>query len=158
MKGRYYPKNRDKYKGDPTNIVYRSQYELTYMRWCDTQPNVLEWSSEEVIVKYRSILDEENERKKNIRTKRWHRYYVDFYIKVKKKDGSTQKYLIEVKPYHETVAPIFEGTKKTERTKAMQLKTWIVNNAKWRAAEEYCKQRGMIFKKVTEGDLYGHKK
>ena len=157
LKGPYRPKNVAKYKGDPTKIVYRSQYELTYMRWCDRNPAVLEWSSEQTIIRYRSIVDEAIERKKKLTKKRWHRYYVDFYVKLRTTKGEIKKYLIEVKPLHETVAPIFEGTNKSKKTQMYQTKTWIVNQAKWAAAEAYCKRYGMEFRKVTEVELYGRK-
>ena len=81
--GKFSPKNYKKYKGDPTNIIYRSSWELTFMKYCDSNPNVLEWGSEEIVIPYKSPLDN-----------RYHRYFVDFYIKVKEKTGVVKKYLI----------------------------------------------------------------
>ena len=86
-KGKFKTKNPAKYKGDITNIVYRSLWELRFMKWCDLNSSVLEWGSETIIVPYISPLD-----------RKVHRYFVDFYIKVKNKNGEIQKYLVEIKP------------------------------------------------------------
>ena len=67
--GRFKPKNSAKYVGDPTNIIYRSSYELKFMKWCDINDNITEWGSEEVAIPYRSPIDN-----------RIHRYFPDFYF------------------------------------------------------------------------------
>ena len=85
-KGKYQPSYPKKYKGDPTNIIYRSLWERKFMVYCDLNENILEWGSEEIALPYRSPLDN-----------RIHRYFPDFYIKVKESNGSLKKYLIEVK-------------------------------------------------------------
>lgn len=157
MKGSFSPKNKEKYRGNCSNIIYRSQYELTFMMWCDHNPNVIEWSSEQVIITYRSILDEMYEKRYNVPKKKWHRYFVDFYIKVKNKNNEIIKYLIEVKPLHETVPPVVAGTRKSKKTILTQRNTWIVNQAKWAAARNFCSKRNIIFKLITEKELYGHK-
>jgi hypothetical protein len=150
----YRPINLAKYKGNPTEIVLRSQYELTFARWCDSNPSVIEWNSERIIVPYRSKIDEAIERRDKLTYKRWHKYYIDFYVKIKERDG-IKRYLIEVKPFHETIPPIVEGTNKRAKTIIEQQKRWIINSAKWAAAEEFALDRGMIFKKITEKELYG---
>lgn len=157
MNGVFLPKHKEKYKGDYSNIIYRSQYELTFMMWCDKNDNILEWSSEEVIIPYRSVLDELREQKFKITKKKWHRYFVDFYIKVKSKNGNIEKYLIEVKPFHETMEPLVEGTKKSKKTIINQQRTWLINQAKWAAARDFCKKRNMQFKIITEKELYGRR-
>jgi len=86
-KGKYQPSFPEKYKGDPTNIIYRSLWERKFMVYCDKNENVLEWGSEEIALPYRSPVDG-----------RMHRYFPDFYIKVKESNGNIKKYLIEVKP------------------------------------------------------------
>ena len=86
-KGKYKPSYPQKYKGDPTNIIYRSLWERKFMVYCDLNENVLEWSSEEKCVAYRSPIDG-----------RAHRYFPDFLIKVKEENGSIKKYMIEIKP------------------------------------------------------------
>ena len=86
-KGRYTPANPKKYKGNSRNIVYRSLWERKFMVYCDTSKNILEWGSEEIIIPYLSPWDG-----------RIHRYFPDFYIKVKQHDGGVKKMIIEVKP------------------------------------------------------------
>lgn len=138
--GIFKPINPEKYEGDVTNIIYRSSWEFRFLRWCDGNPGILSYSSEETIIPYRCGTDN-----------RLHRYFVDFKIKVKSKDGRIQTYLVEVKPKGQTQPPKYPG-KQTKRylTEAM---TFIKNQSKWEAADEYCKQRGWIFKVITEDDL-----
>ncbi len=86
-KGKYRPSNPEKYRGDYTNIVYRSLWELKFMKYCDSNENILEWGSEEIVLPYVSPIDN-----------RYHRYFPDFYIKVKERGGKIKKYVIEIKP------------------------------------------------------------
>ena len=139
-KGKFRTKNPSKYKGDVNNIVYRSLWELRFMKWCDSNTSVQEWGSETVIVPYISPLD-----------KKVHRYFVDFYIKVMDKNGGLQKYLIEIKPERFTKPPTIPARK----TKAFidEVFQYGVNEAKWKAAVEYCKDRNWQFKVVTEKDI-----
>lgn len=139
-KGRYQARNPQKYRGDLTEIVFRSSYELKFMRWCDTNENVLEWGSEEIIVPYRNPLDNEN-----------HRYFVDFYIKLKTKSNGIKKYLVEVKPYRFTQEPVIPK-RKTQRF-ISEVKQWAVNQSKWKAARAYAKRMDADFMLVTEKDL-----
>ena len=92
--GKYYPKFPHKYKGDPTNIVFRSLWERKFMVYCDSNANVLEWNSEEIAIPYISPVDH-----------RSHRYFPDFYMKVKETDGRIKKYVIEVKPLKQCSPP-----------------------------------------------------
>ena len=84
-KGKYQPSFPKKYKGNSSNIIYRSLWERRFMVYCDTNENILEWGSEELSLPYRSPIDN-----------RIHRYFPDFYIKVKESTGSIKKYLIEL--------------------------------------------------------------
>ena len=93
-KGTYKPKNPHKYVGDVNKITYRSSYEVRFMKWCDLNDGVLQWGSEEVVIPYISPMDNKQ-----------HRYFVDFFIQVKTKDGVIKKYLIEVKPFRFTQEP-----------------------------------------------------
>jgi hypothetical protein len=138
--GNFKTKNPSKYKGDITNIVYRSLWELRFMKWCDLNSSVLEWGSETIIVPYISPLD-----------RKVHRYFVDFYIKVKNKNGEIQKYLVEIKPERFTKPPVIPA-KKTKRF-VDEVFQWGVNEAKWKAAFEFCKDRDMTFMILTEKDL-----
>lgn len=140
-KGPFRPKNPEKYKGDPTNIVYRSRWELIVMQKLDAHPDVLEWSSEEINIRYRSPLDN-----------RIHRYFPDFYMKRRGQDGKIESFLIEVKPKAQTKPPKVQNGKPTKRY-INEVATWGINSAKWAAAEEFCKDRGWTFMKITEDDL-----
>ena len=81
-KGKFRPQNREKYKGNSSNIVYRSGWELNFMKYLDRQPEVLQWNSEEIIIPYKSPIDG-----------KWHRYYPDFWVRTSKGES-----LIEIKP------------------------------------------------------------
>jgi hypothetical protein len=139
-KGRFVSTNPQKYVGDSTNIVYRSSYELKFMKWCDMNSSVKRWASEEIVIPYISPMDNH-----------LHRYFVDFFIEVQTKDGKLKKYLIEVKPYRYTQPPIIPQ-RKTQRF-ITEVKQWGVNNAKWEAAKRYASERGWEFMLVTEKDL-----
>jgi len=139
-KGRFKVTNLSKYKGDATDVVYRSSWELKFMKWCDTNPSVLEWGSETVIIPYRSPVDS-----------KVHRYFVDFYVKVKSKSNIITKYLVEIKPEKFTKPPEIPN-KKTKRF-IEEVFMYGVNQAKWKSADEFCKDRGMQFLVLTENDL-----
>jgi len=139
-KGRYRVVNAKKYKGDISNIVYRSLWELKFMKWCDDNISVVEWGSETIIVPYISPIDN-----------KIHRYFVDFYIKIKNKNNLIEKYLIEIKPEKFTKPPEIP-TKKTKRF-IDEVFQYGVNDAKWKAAFEFCKDRNMKFVILTEKDL-----
>ena len=136
-RGRYRVKNPEKYKGNHEKVYYRSSWELKFMVYCDNNSAVLEWGSEEVIIPYISPLDG-----------RRHRYFPDFYIKVKQADGSIKKIIIEVKPKKQCKPPDIPK-KKTKRF-INEVRTWGVNKAKWEAAIDWCNDRGMEFKILTE--------
>lgn len=139
-KGRFRPTNPGKYKGDITNIVYRSLWELRFMKWCDTTSSVEEWGSEIVVVPYISPVD-----------KKVHRYFVDFYIKVRDRNNVLQKYLVEIKPEKFTKPP--QIPKKKTKNFIDEVFQYGVNDAKWKAAFEYCEDRNMKFIILTEKDL-----
>jgi|TARA_R110000868_G_scaffold26955_12_gene103122 hypothetical protein len=135
--GRYSPAQPQKYKGDVDKIYYRSLWERNFMRYCDKNSAILEWGSEEVIIPYISPLDG-----------RRHRYFPDFYIKIKQSSGAIKKMIIEVKPKKQCSPPAIPKRK----TKGFinEVRTWGVNKAKWEAALEWCKDRDMEFKILTE--------
>ena len=140
--GKFRPSRRHKYKGDPTNIIYRSLLELKFMKWCDKNENVLEWGSEEIIIPYVSPVDN-----------RVHRYFPDFYVKAVTRNGKSSKSIIEIKPYAQTKQPKRTTTRKVSRRYLSEVKTYAVNNAKWKAADSYCKDRRMTFRILTEKEL-----
>lgn len=134
-KGRYKIKNPSKYKGNPTQVVFRSLWERQVFRWCDNEDGVLQWSSEEIIIPYRCKTDN-----------RVHRYYPDVYIKTKQGE-----YLIEIKPKKETTPPR-NGSRKTKKY-LNEVMTYIKNTSKWDAAKDYCADRGYTFQIWTEETL-----
>lgn len=138
--GKFYPKNPQKYKGDVNNIWYRSLWERKAMNWFDENSNVIEWSSEELVIPYVSPLD-----------KRVHRYFPDFVIKVKKNDGNIQTIVVEVKPEKQTKPPPMP--KRVTKKVISEIARWGVNEAKFLAAQDYCKDRLWEFKILTETEL-----
>lgn len=140
FKGRYRVKNPSKYRGDIHTVVYRSLWELRFMKWCDDTESILEWGSETVVIPYISPLD-----------RKVHRYFVDFFVKVKNRNEEIQKYLIEIKPEKFTKPP--EIPKKKTKKFIDEVLQFGVNDAKWKAAFEYCKDRNLKFMILTEKDL-----
>ena len=141
-KGLYEARNPQKYKGDKRSIVYRSLWERKFMVYCDTSDSIIEWGSEEIIIPYLSPWDG-----------RIHRYFPDFYIKVQQYDGSSKKYIIEVKPKKQCKPPTPpESKKKTKRWKK-DMRAWGINSAKWKYATEWCEKNGMEFKILNEDHL-----
>lgn len=138
--GKYKVKNQQKYIGDVDNVIYRSSWELKFLCWCDKTDNIVAFSSEEVVIPYKSPVDG-----------KFHRYFVDFYVKYKTKDDIIKVMLVEIKPYKQTIEPV----KKNRVTKQYitEVVTYGINQAKWKYAEEYCKDRGWEFKVLTEKDL-----
>ena len=139
-KGRYNPVNPKKYKGNSHNIIYRSLWERKFMVYCDTNDKVLEWGSEEIIIPYISPWDGKK-----------HRYFPDFYIKVKQSNGNLKKFIIEVKPKKQTRPPK-PVVRKTKRW-INEVRTFGVNEAKWKHATKWCKDNDMEFKILTEEEL-----
>ena len=139
--GKYRPRHPKKYKGDPTNIVYRSLWEKKFMNYCDITESVNEWQSEEFWIPYRSPLDN-----------RVHRYFPDFLIKYQDNNGRRRIMVVEIKPKKETKMPVTNPKKRT-KSWAYSVRTYAVNQSKWKAAREYCRDRDYEFKIMTEDDL-----
>lgn len=139
-KGRFKPKNFSKYKGDPTGIVYRSGWERRVMRYLDYNDNVIEWSSEEFCIPYYDPV------RKKIR-----RYFPDFWVRVKTKSGEVKTLVLEVKPSAQTKEPRKRG--KLTKKYIQEVAVWGTNQAKFQAANDFCKDRKWEFKLVTEKEL-----
>ena len=139
-KGKYYPSFPRKYKGDPTNIIYRSLWERKFMVYCDKNTKILEWGSEEIALPYISPHDS-----------RVHRYFPDFYIKVQENTGKIKRYLFEVKPLKQTTKP--KKPKRQTKGYIREAFEYARNQAKWKAAREYCADRRWEFKVITEKEL-----
>jgi hypothetical protein len=106
----------------------------------DDDPNVIEWSNEEIIIPYLSPIDG-----------RWHRYFPDFFVRVKNRHGVQEAMILEVKPLKQAVPP--QVKKRITRQYIQEVATYGINEAKWKAATEYCKDRNWSFKVITEKDL-----
>lgn len=139
-KGFFRPKNPSKYKGDPTNIVYRSRWEAKFMGFLDNHPDVLQWASEEVIVPYKSPIDG-----------KWHRYFPDFIVKKRNREGVVETLMVEIKPAAQTIEPVKRAT--INKAYINEVMTYGVNQAKWTAAREFCADRKWKFQILTEKEL-----
>ena len=134
-KGKYQVKNPEKYKGNPNNVIFRSSWELKFFNYCDKNPDILEWSSEEIVIPYKSPIDG-----------RWHRYFPDVWMRT-----ANDTFLIEIKPLKETQEP----KKRSRVTKKYlyEVRTWGINSAKWKAAQEFCADRKWKFQIITEKEM-----
>ena len=139
--GKFSPKNTNKYLGDPTNIWYRSLWERRVMTHLDDNPSVIGWSNEEIIIPYLSPVDN-----------KWHRYFPDFLVKIKNREGLVESMILEVKPAAQAAPP--QKRSKVTRGYIKEVMTWGVNEAKWNAAVEYCKDRNWTFKVITENEIF----
>lgn len=140
--GFFKPINPTKYRGDPTKIVYRSGWELRLMSYFDMHKSVIWWQSEEKSIPYRSPIDG-----------RIHRYFPDFLVHLINKEGKSETVMIEVKPFNQVKEPIVQ--KKASKKYIREVFTYGVNQAKWKAAEEYCKDKGWKFEIMTEQEIFG---
>ena len=139
-RGRYSPTNPKKYKGNPSNIIYRSLWERKFMVYCDLNENILEWGSEEMVIPYKSPVDN-----------RWHRYFPDFFIKYRDNKGQIRRSVIEIKPKRFCESP--KPQKKQTRKYVYEVNEYAKNMAKWEAAKEYCEDRRYEFRVLTEDEL-----
>ena len=136
FKGIYKPTNPKKYVGNPNNIVYRSLLERRFMVYCDNNPGITNWASEELPIRYFNPID-----------KKYHRYFPDFVVKT----VNNEKYMIEIKPSRQVAKP--KPPKKKTKSYMRESFEYIKNQAKWQAAKSYCDDKGMKFKLITEKDL-----
>jgi hypothetical protein len=137
-KGIFSPENPQKYKGNPTNIIYRSLWEKKMMIYLDKHPSVIYWQSEELIIPYRSPVDG-----------RVHRYFPDFVVKAKNKKGVIETLVIEIKPKSQMSPP----KSKNKKVLTEQTITYMINQAKWEAARKYCADRKYQFIVMNEDHL-----
>lgn len=140
-KGNFKPKNPNKYVGDNLdNIIYRSSYELKFMNWCDTTPDVLQWNSEGIRLPYVSPIDS-----------KVHEYVVDFMVKIKNKIQEEKIFLVEVKPSRFTRPPTIP--KRKSRKYLNEVIQWKTDQAKWDIAKKYAQKQGWEFTLITEHQL-----
>jgi len=136
-------KNPAKYSGKLTEqIIFRSSWEYSFIKYLDNNDSVIEWSSEEISIHYKSI------------DGKMHRYFPDFFSSYRNKDGKMITALIEIKPYAETIEPkIPANTKRTRKSILKQLETYKINQLKWQAAKKYCSEKAWKFYVLTEVDI-----
>ena len=138
--GFFKPKNPEKYIGDCSQIIYRSGLEYKYMNFFDRNPNILQWGSEEFSIPYFSRID-----------KRMHRYFPDMIIKIKNKNEEIKEYVVEIKPYVQSIIP--KKTNKNTKSYRRRVFHWIKNEDKWNASKKWCERNNMKFIILTEKDL-----
>jgi hypothetical protein len=141
---RYYVKNRKKLLPKGTKyVICRSSWEEKFCKWCDNNPNILYWSSEAISIPYYNPIKQKE-----------CRYFPDFLIKVVDKDKRIEKnWLVEVKPFKECIPPT-KTKNKSKKTQIYEKFTYETNKAKWKAAQQYCKLKGLTFKIITEKELF----
>lgn len=141
IQGIYKPLHGSKYIGT-SNPRYLSSWELRFFRWCDNNPKVIKWGSETLAIPYRSPID-----------KRIHKYMVDNIIHLREQDGSTGRYIVEIKPKKQTLPPTKHGNKK-KTTILYEAHTYAINVAKWEAARDWADRHRYKFLIITEEDLF----
>ena len=140
-KGKYRPKFPKKYKGNYNNIVYRSLWERKCMVYFDTNPNIISWSSEELVIPYFDSI-----------TKQRRRYYPDFLITVMNSTGEKKTHLIEVKPSKHLKPPVVTKGKR-KSTILQEAQAYYMNRDKFAAAEKWCAKKDIKFSVWTEKEL-----
>jgi hypothetical protein len=143
VQGWYTVKRPDKYLGDPNDVRYLSSWELDFFKFCDNNPNVIKWASEEIKIPYA---------KPDPKTGRevFSVYFPDVFLVYKDKKGKLRKALIEIKPHKQT-----RKSRARKPVKKIQEEyTYIVNQCKWKAAQEWCKQHDIEFRVITEKDQF----
>lgn len=137
-KGIYHVTNRDKYIGR-SSPIFRSSWEYTFMYFCDHNGNILRWASEFVQIPYVHPSDG-----------KIHTYYTDFYIEFRTRENEIKRWIVEVKPESQKHPPTQQRKTKTWK---IQMVTYLINKAKWAAAEAYCYNKGIEFKIFTEDEI-----
>ena len=133
--GKFVLRNREKYLGNgvPT---YRSGWEFTFMKFCDEHPSIISWASESIRIPYRNPLTGKNTI-----------YVPDFFIVYRDKNGKKHAEVVEVKPKNQTMR---ENVGKSRYNQEQ----YILNMAKWEAANKWCKQHKLRFRVVSEEDIF----
>jgi hypothetical protein len=135
-KGLYTPKLPQKYIGDVSKIRFMSSWELRFFRFCDGNPHIVRWASEEIAIPYYNPVKQ-----------RMANYYPDIYMEVLKPGDTTPtKMLVEIKPNKD-----FQLTNKSTTYDKVMM---VINEAKWKSAKAFCDQHGIIFKVVSETNLF----
>ena len=140
LKGKFRCKNPEKYRGNAGEIIYRSSWEMKFCDWCDKNEKVEWWQSEEKRIRYYDPVQ-----------KKWRTYFPDFYLGYRGSDGILREELVEVKPWRQVKGPP-ENPKRRSKAWVNEVQTYVTNQAKWKAAMEWCEDRGSNFRLITEKD------
>jgi len=154
--GEYVLVHPEKYKGTK-KLVYKSSFEHRVFYWCDLNKNILEWDYEPFPINYLFMLpDNAPEHERNLTDKKEHKYWPDVVAKVKQSNGNVETFILEIKPYSQTVKPT-EPKKKTKKSInkfLTALQEYLKNMKKWEYADIYAKKNGMIFQVLTERQIF----
>lgn len=142
--GQYLVENEQKYIGNKKPI-FRSSWEKRMCTFFDTSRSVIKWGSEIVVIPYIYSIDQKE-----------HKYYTDFYAEIIDKQGNIKKWIVEVKPYKQTLKPKEpkNKTKKAMKNYMYAINTYIKNQDKWKYAKEFCDFNNLIFKIITEKNIF----
>ncbi len=140
LKGKFRPKNPEKYRGNAGEIIYLSSWEMKFCDWCDKNEKVEWWQSEEKRIRYFAPVQQ-----------KWRTYFPDFYLGYRGSDGILREELVEVKPWRQVKGPP-ENPKRRSKAWLNEVHTYVTNQAKWKAAMEWCEDRGSNFRLITEKD------
>jgi hypothetical protein len=141
-RGKFKPKNPEKYLGESANIVYRSRIELRYMQYFDTHPDIVQWASEEITIPYIKPT-----------TGRVHRYFPDFVIRKRNADQTLSTIMVEIKHTSELKDPRPPKDGRGSRRFLNEAATRVINDAKWNAARAFCAERNWQFVVLSEKEL-----
>jgi len=137
--GWYQLKHPEKYVGDPMKIRYMSSWELKTHQFLDNNPNILKWSSEELVIPYLKPTDN-----------RVHRYFPDYWVLFRNKAGQQIQEVWEVKPHSQTK----RSRSRNSKNRLYEDVQYAVNMAKWQAAQQFCDKYGMKFRVLTEREIF----
>lgn len=160
--GYYAIRNKEKYIGDPSLVIYRSSWEFSFCKWCDYSPSILRWSSEPFQVDYFDKVSKLEECKKlgldpnNPANWQKKKYNVDFWVEIQKPDETIEKWIIEVKPKCKLIRPTPvkpDAPLKDQKRFNRSAKEYMLNEAKFEAMKIWAERNGSKFYIFTEDQL-----
>lgn len=121
-------------------VMYKSSLELKFLKYCDLNKYIVRFSVEPFPIEYIKPTDGQP-----------HRYYIDFVLEF----ANGNKFLVEIKPYSQTKHPKLPTIKtyKSLLNYKNECMTYLINQAKWKAAKEFAAKNGFIFTIITDLDL-----
>jgi len=141
-RNKFFPKNISKYIGDPTKIVCRSLWERKFCKYLDENKNILRWAFEKIQIPYESPID-----------RQLHHYIPDFILEKKDKNNDVTTVLVEIKPLKQTKMPVLTESM-SKKTFSKNMQTYLINEAKWKAAKLFCEKNNIKFMILTEKEIF----